>query len=173
MAHLDQFAKEHISYELGELLAQTRVLFVRHSSGLKESTDNALLEAVLVHLRLLDRFFRGVDEISAQSWLPSWTPTKVLTDEQRRRINQQVAHLSPKRELGYQWNPVAMATAACNVFRQFLDALESEHRERAEAFLRCRELTEAWFAQAPLARHPASTSPSLSFSTATATIWQP
>jgi hypothetical protein len=69
----------------------------------------ALLEAVLVHLRLLDDFVGSKgqvlpsdpktrnDDVFAAHWLPTWKPKRVLSANLRRKINRQVAHLSAAR----------------------------------------------------------------------------
>jgi len=67
--------------------------------------DDALLEATLVHLRLLDDFLRstgGPRSVRAQEWVSQhdWQPRKDwLKPEIRTRISQQVAHLSQQRVL--------------------------------------------------------------------------
>jgi len=68
--------------------------------------EQAVLEASLMHLRLLDEFLRngGRGAFKASDWIPGWAPRPWLRSEVRRRLSAQVAHLLPHRELHYEWD---------------------------------------------------------------------
>jgi hypothetical protein len=102
-----------------------------HAGGRPDlgSDGQALLEAVLIHLRLLDDFLgnrkqrvRSVnrwnvwkrwrvwrrrphvqDDVFARHWNPTWAPRQFLSKLERKRMNQQLAHLSSQRLIA-GWN---------------------------------------------------------------------
>lgn len=64
--------------------------------------DDAVLEATLVHVRLLDEFLDGSTKgkkynIKARHWCSGWRHAGFLDDITRGQINSQVAHLSRLR----------------------------------------------------------------------------
>ena len=127
---LDDFAKEHVEYEVRMLLQQFELLDLRQSDVDNASrTDlrpdgQALLEAVLVHLRLLDDFLGSRRQLQrrwswrrpwrtrkpyadafARHWDPKWEPSRVLSGAQRTRVDVMVAHLSATRTARPVWTP--------------------------------------------------------------------
>jgi hypothetical protein len=81
--------------------------------------DDALLEATLVHLRLLDDFLaskgRHPLQVHAKDWISQsdWKPKDWLKDDVRRRINGQVAHLSKDRDPWFDWDIRGYAHSCC------------------------------------------------------------
>jgi hypothetical protein len=70
--------------------------------GLPNSVFDALLEAWLVHARLLDDFLRHGQSHGrgafAREWQPAFRSDGFLTAPQREAVNAQVVHLSWKRK---------------------------------------------------------------------------
>jgi hypothetical protein len=118
-SELDDYA-EHIEYEVRMLLQQFGWLELRLADvEAKKRVDigadgQALLEAVLVHLRLLDDFVgsprqwqapsrRDGDDVFARHWDPRWRPNRFLSPKQRERTNAHLAHLTARR-LTARWD---------------------------------------------------------------------
>ena len=111
---LNRFARVEIEYEVRMLLEQFGWLELRArevSTGTRKdlgADGQALLEAVLVHLRLLDAFLSGkgtLDDVHAGHWISGWT-SRLLGDRQRDRVNAKVAHLAARRmSRGSDWQP--------------------------------------------------------------------
>jgi hypothetical protein len=122
-------------------------------SSPKSLRENALLEALLVHLRLFDDFFGSSkqtqprqrsdrDDVFARHWLPTWRPRGVLSPVQRSRVNAQLAHLTARRRMKNPWT-LEMVRRTCRVLIAFLDQLEREQPRRARAFRKSRDEVEA------------------------------
>jgi tryptophan 2,3-dioxygenase len=103
----------------------------------------ALLEAVLVHLRLLDEFLRSTsrhgDAVRACDW-PGWSKKGFLTKTVRQEINAHVAHLSSRRATVQEWDLPALGVDACALALKFFDAIQPK---RLPAFLNAPEVA-AW-----------------------------
>jgi hypothetical protein len=129
----------------------------RHTPTADLGADGqAILEAVLVHLRLLDAFLdtppRG-DDVAARHWVKGWKTRKrnqrVFTPKMNDRVNAQVAHLAARRrmpgvrpqELG---EPVLRC---CKRLREFFEAVERRNDARAEAIAKPRRLVDEFLAQ--------------------------
>ena len=121
-ADLDAFAEQHLYYEIRMLVCQAAFIRTYHAEqDLDLTTDifgNWALEAWLLHARTLDDFLGmptpTYDDVVAQHWLPNWTPRRFLDDEERRRLNAQIAHLAGRREPFYRWDPRALTERACD-----------------------------------------------------------
>ena len=154
-ADLATYAERHVRYEVDMVTGQARELIRRHPSGMPTPTtgfpgpiDDALLEAILVHLRLLEDFLgsrKDGRDVIAEDWLPSWSPQTFLTCDQRDAINLQLAHMSSERDWGYPWDIAAMVTECCLAIKSFIEALD-QHSPRAAAFTGVREIVEKWLA---------------------------
>lgn len=132
------------------LVATTEEFTRRYPSGYVRSgfssptTDGALLEAALVHIRLVDEFLGGsisADErgVYAQHWLPGWSRRLCISSDVRKEINAQVAHLSWERVPFRQWDIRGYAYACCEELASFLDAVAADNPERSKAFDGARE----------------------------------
>ena len=160
-SELDSFAAEHVEYEVRMLLQQYEHLETRwaeveaanrHDLG---SDGQALLEAVVVHLRLLDDFLgdwkqarrpvsrwrhrrrRVFDSVYARHWDVRWKPTSVLSKKQRKRANAMVAHLSGKRPALGHWQPNELldpVLKCCVLLDVFFDRVAKVSPKRFSAF---------------------------------------
>ena len=106
-------------------------------------TWDALIEASLVHLRLLDDFFRRLpsektDDVVAYDFDPDWAPVRILTGKDRRAINAQVQHLAKRRVSSWDWDLTSMTSNATQAMRALLEHLGPQARPtvaaRAEYF---------------------------------------
>lgn len=105
-----------------------------------------MLEAVLVHLRLLDTFLGGDprdpgardDDVFASHWVPGWKPKRFVGKEQRDRINGQLMHLTSRRlDSGWSIRPAevpAMVRKCCRRLNEFFAQVEAVDRHRLPAF---------------------------------------
>jgi hypothetical protein len=141
--------------------------------------DDALLEASLVHLRLLDDFLGSKGkyrrDVVATDWLPSWTPKRFLTKTERDHINLQLAHLSTECDWGYPWDMTSMTTACCKTFDDFVKALDANNPGRAAPLAEAREHATRWLEGSPLRpRPPFSTAPAMTLDpdVAFADVWR-
>src|SRR6266481_1703516 len=87
----------HLWYEVSTLTIQVRHLV--SMPGWEGGTDfhaherNAFVEAALIHLRILDDFLRTRKYVNATHWIPSWTSKGFLTSDERKWVNNLLAHL--------------------------------------------------------------------------------
>jgi hypothetical protein len=156
---LDRFARSHFLYELQALTAQARELHRRspdHDVELNQydPAGLALLEATLIHLRLLNYFFckdsrrHRLRDACAWDWLPSWQMRRVLTEPQERIIGAGLVHLSAGRRLGTGWDPPKMTTRCCKTAEQFFTQVEHDSPGRLRAFESARSVTRVWLDEA-------------------------
>jgi hypothetical protein len=140
---------DHVAFEVWALVEQIIVYIERHGprfpSGSSTFPDEqALLEAALVHLRLLDEFLgctgRNADDVKACDW-PGWSPNGFL-GAQRKAINAHVAHLSRRRRATQEWDLPTLGKAACVRLVEFFDVIPAD---RVRAFGAAPEIA----AQAP------------------------
>ena len=102
--------------------------------------DDALPEATLVHLRLLDDFLRSEGDprsVRAQEWVSQhdWQPRKDwLKPEIPKRISQQVAHLSQQRDAWFEWDIRDYAHRCCRELESFVGAVKRYRPDRSPAF---------------------------------------
>jgi hypothetical protein len=136
-ADLEQFAKDAVTYEVTTMLGE-----VGHPNlhGSDPVLQVALIEAVLVHVRLLDEFHGQTganahpNDVLASHFLPTWTPTRTLSPPDRDAINAQLAHMSTQRTSGYSWDLATLVTDACRMFVSFVDAVRVANPGRAAWF---------------------------------------
>jgi len=105
---------------------------------LEPPIDDALLEATLVHLRLLDDFLAGSSHpnaVNARAWIPDWSE-RCIPKEVRERIDAQVVHLSSRRLRmpSPRWDIPAYAHACCERLDKFFEAVRVQNPERSPAF---------------------------------------
>jgi hypothetical protein len=142
-AQLDAYADEHIGYETQMVVACAIELADRrsHTPLVHEPTvDDALIEATLVHLRLLNAFLVGSGdsrEAKAEHWVP-WREDFLSTGE-RRRINEQVAHLSVNRQARLQWDLAGMTYRCCLALNRFLQSVANQRPGRSAGLARVQE----------------------------------
>jgi hypothetical protein len=124
-SELRAYAEDAIDYEVGTLLDQVG----RMQAGVQDVVfHRALLEAALVHLRILDDFFLKMphpqhDDVTAKHYLSRWTARSFLSQADRSQINAQLMHLALRRQNAYPWNPGALMIDACDMFVRFVDDL--------------------------------------------------
>lgn len=162
---LADYAEGPITYEIEMLMRQLALRISldpgpRHPPPEEGALLNALLEACLVHLRLLDDFLGSprqakaarpgdLDDIFARHWHPGWRPSRFLTEQQISDINAQLAHLAARREhWQFPWPLDELAADCSERFEQFCIELEASNPERAAAFAIARS-----FAMKILAEH--------------------
>jgi len=147
---LGNYAAKHVAYEVRVMLQQANLLARNDPGGIADATGDALLEAFLVHVRLLDEFLGSGDQTEppgknpqdtafARHWLPTWKPRHFLTETQRNRVNGQLAHLAARRWHRYEWKVQPMAERCCSAFTRFLDQLDKASPKRAKAFEQVRQ----------------------------------
>ena len=146
---LDDWA-EHVRYEVWALVGQLTILIDRYGvSGPQGSMSNpegeALLEAALVHLRLLDEFLdnkpRHGTDLKASMWVEGWEAEAWLDAKVRKRMDQQLIHLSSQRDRGYEWDLHEYGLACCKQMLRFFGQIGDP--ERLDAFWDAPELAEA------------------------------
>ena len=134
----------HVEYEVRKLIEYVRALD-RFPPTKHADVGQALLEASLVHLRLLHEFLhptpQRADSAYAGLWVASWSKRGYLTGRQYGRISAKVAHLSASRLRSefddFQAGEIKpLAVACCETLRDFLDALPSPE---PEGFVKGRE----------------------------------
>lgn len=97
---LERYARTHVAYEARTLRGQIEAAG-RLGGRLRDARELALMEAALVHLRLLDDFVGSPpvgDDVSATHYLSTWKLQQFLEADERDRINAQVAHLAARRQ---------------------------------------------------------------------------
>jgi hypothetical protein len=124
----------HVAFEVTMLVEQIEFCIDHHSmmfpfSSSPSADEEALLEASLVHVRLLDEFLscsgRHPDDVRACDWA-GWSPQAFLSDAMRKQINAHVAHLSSRRVIGQEWNLAQLGEACCVRLLEFFDAIPPE-----------------------------------------------
>lgn len=119
---------EHVGYEVQQMGDATKLIragkFPTDRPTFDRVVGNALLESVLIHVRSLDDFFRRTvsledDDVFAVHYLPTWSPTRLLTKSQRDKVNKSLAHLTSARATGPVSWPLDVVDNALDVFRSF------------------------------------------------------
>jgi hypothetical protein len=178
-AVLDAFARVQIEYEVRMLLQQFGLLERRWRDVQKRrrrspdavigADGQALLEAVLVHLRLLDDFLghasqdktpnppHDQDDVFARHWDdPSgspWTRSGFL-DSERDRVNAKVAHLTGRRLTVPDVQPddiPPLVLGCCERLNEFFDHVDAHSHARVAAFELPRRRVEQCLAGDPAA----------------------
>jgi hypothetical protein len=120
---LEAYARRHIAYEVSRLVRQARAL--DNWSGPKDHVWDALLEASLVHIRVLDDFLRKPrfgDDVVAANYAKA-KPGELLDGRERRAVNGHVHHLTARREPFMDWEIQDLATRCCEAFEGFVASL--------------------------------------------------
>lgn len=145
---------EHLTYE-GFMLSGTTQLIEqgfppsdRVEPTVREVVRNALLESLLVHIRVLDDFLSmeapaRPDDVVAVDFLPSWEPRRCLTAEERTYVNKRVMHLTAVRGAGPAPWELDKGREVMRHFREFLRALEASDPAKAQWFRRWVQWEEA------------------------------
>lgn len=163
---LKDYADAHIAYEIRTLLYQVVELARWHQRGrVHDMTYDALIEAPLVHLRLLDEFLGSRqqvqplragdrDTVFAAHYLPTWQPASFLTVDERRDVNAQVAHLSGRRKPQFPWSILDLTARCCEGLERYFAAIahDSAHSSRAAMFSQSRVLVRRFRASDDLDR---------------------
>lgn len=132
--HLRQLADD-VGYELMMLSELAPVATPAQDPFL----GSALLESTLLHLRNLDVFLGSLepvkDDVIARHYLDRWSPTPILTDDERDDLNKRLMHLSQQRvRLHAEWDRIALTTSALDVFDVFVAELRIDFPARAAWF---------------------------------------
>ena len=77
---------------------------------------DALLEAFLIHVRLLHEFYYvsapknpiAKDDVRASHFVPTWEPARLLTKEEWGDVNAQLSHFAGRRQIHCDWQPQAL-----------------------------------------------------------------
>jgi hypothetical protein len=149
---LDEWASRHVRYEV-QMLVESAVEFTRRYESMsapgrfqEPTIDDALLEATLVHARLLDEFLAGFSRhtaaVKARHWVSNWSSSGCLSADERRSINAQVAHLSSERAPWRDWDLRGYALACCQELERFLAEVAAHTPERSPAFDETREIVD-------------------------------
>ena len=130
-----------------QLIEQGFPPFDRVNPGIKQAVHNALLESLLVHVRVVDDFPRRnrpsqSDDVVAVMYLPSWTPQTCLTRDERDHLNKRVMHLSTVRGDGPVGWQLDKARQLVTKFTEFLQAFSVEEPSRAQWFRKWMEWDE-------------------------------
>ena len=135
-AELDTMAW-HIGYELRMLTGQVTALERRN---VRSPREQALIEAALVHSRLLDEFLTkpaGRRKFAARAALWGWGGGGFLTRRERGRVNAKVAHLAIDRLTQPDWQPQELgplAVRCCERILGFVEHVGRTEPARGSAF---------------------------------------
>jgi hypothetical protein len=141
----DTSASQHIHYEVSRLVDYAVSLCSRYppqgdpgERGFADSPcDDALREAALIHLRLLDGFLgagmKHKNDVRAERFINDWEGKGFLGPE-RNRIDRQVAHLDVGRESYVDWRIGALTVACLSQMNRFLNELKQIPGSRSDAF---------------------------------------
>ena len=141
----------HLDYEVGMLLGLLDLPVTRAAKPHDFARPETLhylsrLEALVVHLRVLDEFLCGPfestykDDVFARHYLSNWDPPKsVIGTDARVRANKQLAHLSTIRATKQgAWAFRPLVESVAKEFMRFVEALGPES-DFAKAFAPTRE----------------------------------
>jgi hypothetical protein len=140
-SELDVFAG-HVDYEVRMWVGQVGYLLQEYGRelppGFTGPTEDAVLEASLMHLRLLDDFLRNWGDhraIKGEFWVPGWEAETWLDESDRKRINAKVVHLSRLRN-DSTWDLYALGSACCEQLSRFFTQVQKRcDPDRLAAFL--------------------------------------
>ena len=136
----------HVCFEIESLLDQVELLVERYGPSGPEGSDTdpegeALLEASLVHLRLLDDFLgarrKHPEDVHASDWVPDWSGQPFLDPSVRKLIDWQVAHLSTRRVTWAGSELPTYVAACCAALAQFFNGIPDA--DRRDDFIGTRE----------------------------------
>ena len=118
---LKQFAKDHIAYEVRSLVEQAQAIAAW--TGPTNPTADALIEAFLVHTRLLDDFLGkntpSGDDVLASHYIVDWTAERFLDSDEVDDVNAQIAHLAARRHGLRSWDVSSITNRACDALDAF------------------------------------------------------
>ena len=148
---LRDIAQSHLRHEIVTLCGQVREL--RHwdnPGSLLAPAHDALLEAPLLHLLVLDDFLGTPPNISqgdvgAQHYLPGRALAPVLSRQERQEVEAQLQLGRPRRPL-QEWDHDGITARMCEAFVGFAQSLD----RHPEPLVRRRG---EWFAEAQLVAH--------------------
>ena len=94
-----------------------------------ELVKNALVEAWVVHVRVLADFLRDYRakpaDVVASDYLSAWAGADPLTAHERGEVNARLAHLSSIRAWPYEGFESAIARRVLEGFKDFVDQLDA------------------------------------------------
>ncbi len=104
-----------------------------------QSLASALLESSMLHVRNLDTFLGASeavdDDVIALHYLDTWTPTPILSGDERVDLNKRLMHLSKQRlRLHAEWDRTRFALRSVEAFCEFQLQLRDASRTRAGWF---------------------------------------
>ncbi len=123
----------HVEYEVRKLTEYVNALD-HFPPSKRPDIGQALLEASLVHLRLLHEFLhpspQRPNSAYAGQWVSSWMSHGFLNGREYGRISAKVAHLSASRlrSVFEDFHPdeiAPLAVRCCELLKDFIDALPS------------------------------------------------
>ena len=116
--------------------------------------QQALIEASLVHLRLLEEFLTkpvGRTKYAARAALWGWSGGGFFTRRERGRVNAKVAHLAIDRLTEPNWQPQELgplAVRCCERIVEFVEHVERTDPARGSAFATAKACAAALVAAA-------------------------
>jgi hypothetical protein len=138
-----------VSYQFRVTVTQLGTLVGKYGNempaGFADATEDALLEASLIHLRALDDFFTSRSESAADAklrdvraidWLGAKWPGELWLDPAvRSLINWKVAHLTVVSGIQYEWRLATLGQSLCGQITAFLTLIGAECPLRLPAFM--------------------------------------
>lgn len=151
---LRQMAQGQLAYEVNMLFGQVACISMWERSP-DDPEYMALVEAALVHLRLLDDFLgkppnQQHDDVHAQQFAPTWKPKRFIDPDERKRINAQVQHLAWRRTSGADWDFSALCLGFAEGLSEFLSVLDHTVPERSDWFAEIRSICEETIEDFPI-----------------------
>jgi hypothetical protein len=148
-----ELGRTHLRYEVRMLVCHARTLLSRPGGlpgdvlGFPNPAWDAVLEAWLVHFRVLDEFLRFTGphkgNAYARQWLKQWpSGGGFLGRRDREAIDHQVVHLHAKRRAANEWKVRELTESACAKLVEFCDAVRSNHPERYDLLAETRCFAE-------------------------------
>jgi len=131
---LERVAAVHLRYEVRAMIVMSRAGVLPPSTA---TDDTAVLEAFLVHVRLLDEFLSKPRSswgrvVLATDYLESWGCPEVLTPAERNAIDRKVVHLACDREQLFDWLTVDIRDGwtdrVLRALQAFVSALPDERK---------------------------------------------
>lgn len=149
--YLLAYSREHVSYEfqmfLGLAAARDSATIGYSSKALATFVKNAVLEAVVLHVRNLLEFLYGDnprptdviarDFFSAPSWEDVRPPISACLTHARRRADKEIAHLTTSRldaaAEEREWDIPKLREELMPILRTFVDRAETKRLDTAVA----------------------------------------
>jgi hypothetical protein len=150
---LREVGTKHLRYEVRMLVCHARLLR-RYAGGIPKDDVmgfphpawDAILEAWLVHARVLDEFFRHTrpekGSACARQWLKQWKG-RVLDNPESKAIERQVVHFGAKRRSPHEWDIDGITRRACQTMVRFAEDVRVKRDEaRYETIREAREFAQ-------------------------------